>query len=470
MIRKIKRELNSYTPWLAIILFILVVSGCQQKPDMMLSQDAHDYEGVMDVSYEDALDPAGQLALGILQLADTPNAVTADQATLLRSLWELSQKTALRSDAERLALVSAIEGALQKDQISVIQSLRLTNGDALNWLHSQESRASAGAVTTELVRAVVELLEESHPATSDIILENMGALDITPTPTPNATGATEEPENAEPEPTTVPAVAETEDATPEPVEEVPEGQVDTSQTALSSGQEPTTSIVAPPALSQIQDTDPGPPFSVEITTNFAVSNPDLEEGWIYTVGGFVRNDSDQNYTLQAIHVTFYDADGFKGAFYPFASTGRGRNRGGEYIWHGRTEADFACLVIGPGQPCPFSVQIAAADMASFLIHPDAAIVEWHEVASAEVRNTSLTDDGLGYLRISGTVHNPNTYPIKQVMVSGALLDNTGQWASFGTAILPESIEPGMDKSFTVWVEKAPHVDYAVFFMAEGDFN
>ena len=175
-----------------------------------------------------------------------------------------------------------------------------------------------------------------------------------------------------PAPTPTPQDVRTAEA--EAVSETTAVVVEESQPIPSSGQETLSLVAAPPALAQIQDTDPGPPFSVEVTTNFAVSNPDLEGGWIYTVGGFVRNDSDLTYSLSAIHVTFYDADGFRGAFYPFSSSGGRRVRGGEWIWHGRTTAEYACLILAPGQTCPFSVQIAALDMGSFLIHPDAAVV------------------------------------------------------------------------------------------------
>ncbi len=238
----------------------------------------------------------------------------------------------------------------------------------------------------------------------------------------------------------------------------------------SSGQETTAQVVSLPVLEQIQDTDPGPPFSVEITTNYAVPNPDLEQGWIYTVGGFIRNDSNQTYSLSAVHVTFFDVDGFKGAFYPFPSSGGGRSQSGEWITHGRMEADFACLVLAPGQTCPFIVEIAAHDMGSFLVHPDAVLLEWHEAASAELNSISLTENDTAYVQINGTVHNANAYAIKNVMVTGVLSDDMGQWVSYGTATILESIEPGADVDFEVWVEKVPYVDYTLYVAAEGDFN
>ena len=109
-------------------------------------------------------------------------------------------------------------------------------------------------------------------------------------------------------------------------------------------------------------------------------------------------------------------------------------------------------------------------MASFLIHADATILEWHEAATAETQNISLTDDGSGYVRIIGTVYNQNAYAIKNVMVTGVLLDSMEQWVSYGTATLLEKIEPGAGVNFEVWVEKAPYANYTLFVMAERDFN
>ena len=80
-----------YILWFAFTLLTAVVSGCSQQVAVQPFPDATIYSGALDVEYEDALDPAGQLALGIMQLTDTPNGVTADQATLLFPMWQVLQ-------------------------------------------------------------------------------------------------------------------------------------------------------------------------------------------------------------------------------------------------------------------------------------------------------------------------------------------------------------------------------------------
>lgn len=535
MNRNVKLKLSMRKMWFVLVLLFVVLSGCSQQAQMQPVADADVYTGALDVTYEDALDPTSQLALGILELAGTPDAVTADQSAVFLTLWQALQGTTVKGDAERNAVVSQIEGTLRETQVSAIQSMRLTNTGALMWLQAQgngavaggnqgsqamerpadgntemteEQRAemreqfanmsdaekatqqerfvtastspvTSGGVSSGLIRGVIALLEDSVAQTSD--LSPAGDMNPSPTPTlaptatkPAETAESDETQDMTPAPSPTPEVKDTVVHESPPEQTVVSGDV--AHTVLAqpvpvSGQASMSQVVVPPALAQIQDTDPGPPFSVEVTTNFAVPNPDLEDGWIYTVGGFVRNDSDQTYSLSAIHVTFYDADGFRGAFYPFASTGGRRVRGGEWIWHGRTEADYACLLLAPGQACPFSVQIAALDMGSFLIHPDAAVVEWHEATTAELRDVTLIEEGTGYVRISGTVHNNNAYKIKHVMVSGALLDAAGQMVSFGTVtLLEEDIELGAGVHFDVRIKKTSYVDYALYVSAEGDFD
>jgi hypothetical protein len=109
-------------------------------------------------------------------------------------------------------------------------------------------------------------------------------------------------------------------------------------------------------------------------------------------------------------------------------------------------------------------------MASFHVHPDAVLLEWHEAAAAELQNISINENNTDYLRITGTVHNANAYAIKNVMVTGVLLDSTGQWVSYGSMTVLESIEPDTYVDFDLWVEKAPYVDYALYVTAEGDFQ
>jgi LysM repeat protein len=233
-------------------------------------------------------------------------------------------------------------------------------------------------------------------------------------------------------------------------------RVPTSSAGGTVGSRPDVPVAATPtgALTWLPDTDPGPPFSVEVSLNRATQDLLVEQSRNYKVTGLVRNDGEQTYAVSAIHVTFYDASGFRGVFQK--APGRGRT-GGEWIWHGRTEADFGCLLLAPGEACPFSVEITAQDMASFLIHPDAVVV--------------VREDGTDYLRITGTATNASLFKVKQVTVSGVLLDRSDQIVSVGlTYALGEGIEPGESVPFDLRVEKEPYTSYQLYAQAERDWD
>jgi len=242
--------------------------------------------------------------------------------------------------------------------------------------------------------------------------------------------------------------------------------VNTTPAPPGATQEPAadTGSVVSPALVQVEDKDPGPPFSVGISLNQATPNPLLDGTQIYRISGLLRNEGDAVYAVNAVHVTFFDAGGFRGSFNPFP-----KRRYGEYVWHGALEADFDCMLLAPGEACPFTAEIAAYAMGSFLVHADAVIAEWREPAPVEVRSSELTDQGSS-VQINGTILNPNTYAIKNVVVSASLLDANGQITSIGSAYLVQSIAPGASVSFVAMVPAEPYVTYQVHAQAEGDFG
>jgi LysM repeat protein len=218
-----------------------------------------------------------------------------------------------------------------------------------------------------------------------------------------------------------------------------------------------------PALERLPDTDPGPPFTIEISANRATQDPLVEKSRQYLVTGIVRNTGDRTYAVSAIDVTFYDAGGFRGSFrkYPLVP-------GGEWLWHGKTEAEFPCLLLAPGEGCPFLVEITAQDMASFLIHPNAIPTE-RKSARLEPGNVRVVEDGTGYVRISGTATNSSSYKVKNVTVAGVLLDAKDEIVSLGaTYVLQENIEPGASVSFDLRIKKKPYTRYSLYAQAEQD--
>jgi LysM repeat protein len=229
-------------------------------------------------------------------------------------------------------------------------------------------------------------------------------------------------------------------------------------------------VVATPALAleELEDTDPGPPLTIEVSANRATQDPLVEQSQQYLVTGVVRNGGEETYAVSSILATFFDAKGFRGTIDRQVRDGQVVST--EWNWHGQTEAEFAALLLAPGEEWPFSVEITAQDMASFLLHPDAVATE-RESAPVVLSGVQVVDEGTGYLRISGTATNANAFAIKNVTATGVLLDANGQIVSLGsTYVLDEDIAPGESVRFDVRVAKEPYVGYELYAQAERDWQ
>ena len=95
-------------------------------------QAAGTLNGTLTEDYEDALGLRNQLAFGILQLENTPEAITAGQASELLPLWQTlkvlgESSTAAQEEVE--AVQSQIEASLSPAQIASIASRQLTNAE-----------------------------------------------------------------------------------------------------------------------------------------------------------------------------------------------------------------------------------------------------------------------------------------------------------------------------------------------------
>lgn len=234
---------------------------------------------------------------------------------------------------------------------------------------------------------------------------------------------------------------------------------------------PAQALYVSPALEERPDTDPGPPLVVEVSANRAYPDPLVAKSQRYLVSGVVRNESSETYALSALHVTFFDAEGFRGSYRRFPGP---YNMGGEWIWHGRTEADVACLLLTPGQECPFIVEITAQEMASVLIHPDASATERQSVP-LEASGLRLARDGTRYVTLSGQVVNAHPFPVRNVALSCVLLDAAGEIVSLGSAyVVGEGIEPGQAVDFEIRIQdsayrvQTPFASYRVYAQAERD--
>jgi hypothetical protein len=91
----------------------------------------------LDQSYEGALPASNQLSLGTLELEETEDAVTPEQAAVLLPLWQALQSGELQGSAEINAVLGQIEGAMTPEQLQAIAGMRLTWEGMGAWAQEQ---------------------------------------------------------------------------------------------------------------------------------------------------------------------------------------------------------------------------------------------------------------------------------------------------------------------------------------------
>ena len=196
-------------------------------------------------------------------------------------------------------------------------------------------------------------------------------------------------------------------------------------------------------MTRLEDKDPGPPFTISVSANRAGENS------VYKVTGIVHNDSNQTYEAIGVNATFFDDQGFR---------------------HGPIEANIACLHLSPGEDCPFSVEIPARRVQSFLLHPDGRPSKT-ESAPVQLSSLNLSYDGLESVRITGLATNKNAFKVRNVVVTGVLLDASDQIVSLGsTFVLQEDIEPNQSVRFELRIKRVPFSRYQLYAQAERDWQ
>lgn len=124
--------------WLAsAIVTAAVLSACAAPAPAAPVDSAAAYVSAnLDTSYENALSARNQLALGTLNLADTPEAVSPEQAAALLPLWQAVRATSQSgggSQTEVNALLTQIEAGLTEAQLTAIRAQGLTQTDLQDW-------------------------------------------------------------------------------------------------------------------------------------------------------------------------------------------------------------------------------------------------------------------------------------------------------------------------------------------------
>jgi len=124
-----------------LILLTLAVVGCRSgEPTAVPANvglgDTYASKALNTV-YPGALSASGQLMLGTLKLEGTDQAVAPEQAKALLPLWQAFQGNALRSSAERNAVLAQIEAEMTPGQLQAIAAMHLTQDDLRVWIREQ---------------------------------------------------------------------------------------------------------------------------------------------------------------------------------------------------------------------------------------------------------------------------------------------------------------------------------------------
>lgn len=273
--------------------------------------------------------------------------------------------------------------------------------------------------TATLAPDPTEALEE--PDDQDV--DEPGAADEVEAPVDAPTGAEE---TAAPEASEEPTEAPT--ATRSPVQ-APVIPVPATQ--------PPAQVVSTSALVVLDDETPAPPLTVIVSTNRAF------EGYRYRLSGLMRNDAQEPYAGLWMNATFFRDDGSR---------------------YGPVRVNVQCPILEPGESCPWLLEATDKGITQVMLHPDGHPVERHTVP-VEVRGVRHYQDALGYVHITGTVYNPNPVTVRDVTITGVLIDGAGEIVETGVDLLVQPIEAGASAPFEVLVRYASYVRYELFVQA-----
>jgi hypothetical protein len=196
-------------------------------------------------------------------------------------------------------------------------------------------------------------------------------------------------------------------------------------------------------LQRLPNTDPGPPFEIEISANRALENS------VYKVTGLMTNTSSKHYEAVGMNATFFDDEDFR---------------------HGPLEVDVPFRLLAPGESCPWSIEIAARRVQAVLLQPEGR-PSLTEAAPVVLSGLQLVYDGIESIRVTGYATNANEFMIKNVAVAGVLLDEYRQIVSLGsTFVLQENIQPNASVRFDLRIPREPFTRYWVYAQAERDWQ
>lgn len=201
--------------------------------------------------------------------------------------------------------------------------------------------------------------------------------------------------------------------------------------------QPPAQVVSTSALTILDDETPAPPLTVIVSMNREF------EGYRFGISGLVRNDATEPYTALGMNATFFRDDGSR---------------------FGPIKINVQCPILEPGDSCPFMLEAIDKGITQVMLHPDGRPTERRTVP-VEVRGVSHYQDTLGYVHITGSVVNTNPVAVRDVTVTGALIDGRGEIVSTGVALLVQTIEAGASAPFDVLIRHAPYSQTQLFVQA-----
>lgn len=289
------------------------------------------------------------------------------------------------------------------------------------------------------------------PDTPEVIDEKVTVEEINPTNTPQPRPTrqptatpqpTQVPDTPTPtatlEPTVTPTEITDEPKSTETPDVMPTPTVQATPKAPISQFPETPKIISRNALNLVPNVDPGPPFTVDVSANH------LLEGYKYRISGTIRNDSSESYAGLSVIATFFLDSG---------------NR------YGPITSNVKCLILAPGASCPFIIEATSKFVNGVILHTTGYPTARTPLA-LDYWGVSYTLDRIGYLHISGTVHNQYTVPAQHVTVVGSLINAQGEIVGVNSTILLDNVPPGGTAPFEISMKYTPFQTIGISTQAE----
>jgi len=114
-----------------VVVAMVVLGGCQSADPTAAVADGGVEGAPVRVNDMDLL------ALGILELEGTDDAVTPEQASKMLSFWQMLASGGLRGDTESASVMRQIQDTLTASQSTTITTMDLTSEDQKVWMAEQ---------------------------------------------------------------------------------------------------------------------------------------------------------------------------------------------------------------------------------------------------------------------------------------------------------------------------------------------